>query len=83
MQNRSHSDMKLFGLDNLLTDVILGQDFLKLYNHVQINFGGPKPALRISALDCVKTDLVPRLFDHSTNECKTDHYQIAQAFNGK
>ena len=70
MQNRSYSDMKLLVLDNLLTDVILGQDFLKLHNHVQISFGGPKPALRISALDCVKTDVVPRLFDHLTNECK-------------
>ena len=70
MQNRSYPDMKLLVLDNLITDVILGQDFLKLHNHVQISFGGPKPALRISALDCIKTDVVPRLFDHLTNECK-------------
>ena len=69
MQNRSYSDMKLLVLDNLLTDVILGQDFLKLRNHVQISFGGPKPALRISALNCIKSDL-PRLFDYLTNECK-------------
>ena len=70
MQNRSYSDMKLPVLDNLLTDVISGQDFLKLHNHVQINFGEPKPALRIIALDCIKTDVMSRLFDHLTNECK-------------
>ena len=69
-QNRSCSDIKLLVLDNLLTDIILGQDFLKLHNHAQISFGGPEPALRISALDCIKIDVVPRLFDHSSNESK-------------
>ena len=59
-QNRSCSDIKLLVLNNLLTDIILGQDFLKLHNHAQISFGGPEPALRISALDCIKTDVVPR-----------------------
>ena len=61
MQNRCYSDMKLFVLDNLLTDVILGQDFLKLHNHVQISVEGSKLALRISALYCIETVAVPRL----------------------
>ena len=47
-----------------------GPRLLKLYTQVQISFGGPKPALRISASDCIKTDMVPRLFDLLTNECK-------------
>ena len=70
MQNRSYSNIKLHVLDNLLTDVILGQDILKVHNLVRISFGGPKPALRISALDRIKTDVALRLFDHLTDECK-------------
>ena len=70
MQNRSYSYIMLLVLDNLLTDIILGQDFLKWHNHVQISFGGSKPALRISVLDCFKSDVVRRLFDNLPNECK-------------
>ena len=60
----------LLVLDNLLTDIILGQDFLKWHNHVQISFGGSKPALRISVLNCFKSDVVRRLFDNLPNDCK-------------
>ena len=70
MQNRSYPSIKLLALSDLLTDVILGQDFLKLHSLVQINFGGPQPPLSISALDCLKTDVVPRLFQNLTKECK-------------
>ena len=62
--------MKFLVLNNLLTDIILGQSFLKLCNQVQISFGGPKPALRNSALHCININAVPRLFDHLTIECK-------------
>ena len=70
LKNRCYPDMKLLILSNLLTDVILGQDFLKLHNQVLIEFGGPQSSLIIGALECIKTDIVPHLFEHLSSDCK-------------
>ena len=56
-------------LDNLLTNVILGQDFLKQHEQVPFNFGGLKPILNIGALECIKTSIVSRLFEYLLNDC--------------
>ena len=69
-QNRTYCDLKLHVLKDLLTDVIVGQDILRLHDHVQFNFGGPRPSLCINALKCIKTNVVPRLFKHLTSDCK-------------
>ena len=70
LKKRCYPDMKLLILSNLLTDVILGQDFLKLHNQVLIEFGGPQSSLIIGALECIKTDIVPHLFEHLSSDCK-------------
>ena len=70
LQNRNYHDTKLLLLRDLLNDVILGQDFLKLQNHVQIGFGSSQRALTISALECMKIDIMPRLFEYLKSDCK-------------
>ena len=69
-QNRTYRDVKLHVLKDLLTDVIVGQNILRLYDHVRFNFGGPRPLLSINALKCIKTNVVLRLFEHLASDCK-------------
>ena len=57
-------------LKDLLTNVIVGQNILRLYDHVRFNFGGPRPLLSINALKCIKTNVVLRLFEHLASDCK-------------
>ena len=57
-------------LKDLFTDVIVGQDILRLHDHVRFNFCGPRPSLCINALKCIKTNVVPRLFEHLASDCK-------------
>ena len=70
-QNRSYPSIKLLALGNLLTDVILGQDsgLFKIALPCSNQFRRPQPPLSISALDRLKTDVVPRLFENLTKEC--------------
>ena len=57
-------------LKGLLTDVILGQDFMDKHQNVNIHLGGPLPTLRLGALDAVKTSTPVRLFQHLKSECR-------------
>ena len=43
LQNQTYCDVKLHVLKDLLTDVIVGQDILRLHDYVRFNFGGPRP----------------------------------------
>ena len=70
LQNQTYRDVKLLVPNNLLTDVIVGQDILRLHDHVRFNFGGPRPSLCNNALKCIKTNVVPRLFEHLASDCK-------------
>ena len=70
LQNRTYYDVKLHVLKDLLIDVIVGQDILRLHDHVLFNFGGPRPSLCINALKCIKTNVVPQLFEHLASDCK-------------
>ena len=56
-------------LKNLLTDAILGQDFMKLHQSVTIHFGGFKPALHLGALQPIKTSTPVKLFEHLKDNC--------------
>ena len=58
------NDVELMAMNQLLTDVILGRDFLEKHQHITITFGGELPP-------CIKTKIVPRLFEHLINpNCK-------------
>ena len=43
LQNRKYENVKLYVLDNLCAEVILGQDFMKQHDTVVFNFGGNLP----------------------------------------
>ena len=64
--------MKLYVLENLCAQVILGQDFLVRNQKVVFNFGGYRPALIVSSIGSLTSMKVepPRLFEHLTSNCK-------------
>ena len=70
LQNRTYRDVKLHVLEDLLTHVIVGQDILRLHDHIRFNFGGLRPLLCINALKCIKTNVIARLFEHLASDCK-------------
>ena len=70
LQNRTYCNVKLHVLKDLLTVVVVGQDILRLHDHVRFNFGGPRPSLCINALKCIKTNVVQRFFEHLASNCK-------------
>ena len=58
-------------LKNLITDVILGRDFMTQHQSININFGGVKPTLQLGALEAVKTSTPVKLFQYLHNDCRT------------
>ena len=71
LQGRIYKQVKLIVLDNLFVDVILGQEFLEKHQHVQINFEGSEPSLKLGALSCIKSDVTPKLFENVDPGCKS------------
>ena len=57
-------------LEDLLTDVILGQDFMNQHQNVNIHLGGPLPTLHLGALQAVKTRTPVHLFEHLRADCR-------------
>ena len=57
-------------LNDLLADVVSGQDFINKHQNVNIHLGGPMPTLDIGALNTVKTSMSIRPFQHLKTDCK-------------
>ena len=57
-------------LTNLVTDVILGRDFMTQHQSINIHFGGVKPTLQLGALEAVKTSTLVKLFQYLHNDCQ-------------
>ena len=55
---------------NLITDVILGRDFMTQHQSIKIHFGGVKPSLQLGALEAVKTSTPVKLFQYLYNDCR-------------
>ena len=47
LQDNTYSNTKLSVLENLCTDVIIGQDFICQHKNLNVEFGGNKPTLSI------------------------------------
>ena len=56
-------------LKDLLTDVVLGQDFMHRHESVNIHFGGTEAPLNLNALKALKTPHPPQLFQYLTKDC--------------
>jgi len=70
MQARCYKQVKLVVLDNLFVDVILGRQFLKQHQNLQINYQGKEPPLQLGFLGCIKTDVKPCIFENLQPNCK-------------
>jgi len=53
-------------MNGLLWDVILGREFLKLYESFQFTFGGPEQSLQLGVLKPLKCPNPVRLYAHMT-----------------
>ena len=69
LRKRKYKKVKLYILDNLCAEVILGRDFMEQHKNIVFNFGGSKPSLIVSALTAMNVT-PPRLFEHLTDDCR-------------
>ena len=53
--DRVYKNIKLFVLENLCTDIILGTDFQQQHESIVINYGGEKPTLTFCAVTAINT----------------------------
>ena len=64
LNGNKYKNVSFTVLDNLLTDAILGQDFMARYKNVKIHFGGEIPILNLGALQAMKTSTPVKIFEH-------------------
>ena len=68
IKDNSYNNIQLSVLSDLCTDVLLGHDFLKLHERVEIPFSGSRPSFSLCGLSVSR--LEPQsLFDHLSPEC--------------
>lgn len=68
VQGRSYKDVRMSVLPNLCSDVILGHEFLKLHDSIQLAFGGAEKELRVCGMTTLK--VTPSLFVNLSPDCK-------------
>ena len=69
LKKRKYKQVKVYVLDYLCADIILGQDFMGKHNSVIFKFGGKEPPLHVWALTSM--DITPPpLFEHLSEDCK-------------
>ena len=64
-----YGNVRVAVLKDLLTDAILGQDFMQRHHNVNIHFGGSRPTLNLNVLHAAVTDALVRLFEHLRADC--------------
>lgn len=67
--NHTYNKIKLYVLEELCADVIIGHDLLRQHSKVQIDFGGPKSPISICNLALAQVEPYP-LFAHLTDNYK-------------
>ena len=68
LKKRKYKQVKVYVLDYLCADIILGQDFMGKHDSVIFKFGGKEPPLQVCALTSM--DITPPLFEHLSEDCK-------------
>ena len=82
LNDNKYENVSLTVLDNLLTDAILGQDFMARHKNVNIHFGGEIPTLPFGTLQAMKTSIPVNLFEHlreNTQPVATKFRRYSQA----
>ena len=64
LNGNKYKNVSFTVLYDLLTDAILGQDFMAQHKNVKIHFGGEIPTLHLRALQAIKTSIPIKLFEH-------------------
>ena len=70
LRGRRYESVRLFALENLLWDVILGCEFLSQHESINIKFGGSKSSLQLAAFKPIKIPSPVRLFEHLSPNCR-------------
>ena len=65
----TYRDIEMTVLPDACTEVILGVPFLKLHESVNVNYGGSRPVLNVSAIAKVKMPPV-ELFKNLSDDCR-------------
>ena len=68
-KNKVYHRFRLSVLNNLCSDVLLGHDFLRLHQSLEIPFYGANPPLSLCGLSAVNID-PPSLFEHLSPQCR-------------
>ena len=69
LSEHKHHNVQFSVLKGLLTDVVLGQDFMQRHQSVSIHFGGAKSPLQLGALKPLKVISKPHLFEFMSADC--------------
>jgi len=64
-----YGNVRVMVLNDLLTDVILGQDFMQWHQNVNIHFGGSRPTLNLNVLYAAVANAPVRMFEHLNDDC--------------
>ena len=70
LQQRKYKNFSFTVLKDLLTDVVLGQDFMYQHKAVSKHFGGTEPPLHLNVLKALKVTNPPLLFQYLTKDCR-------------
>ena len=69
VNRKLYSNVKLFVMEDLCADTILGLDFQTKHESITINYGGAEPPLIIGGLSTLNVE-PPKLFEYLTPDCK-------------
>ena len=69
IQNSIYANSFFYVMKNLVSDVIIGEDILKLHKSVIFNFHGEKPALNICSVLPKAITEYPKLFEYLKPDC--------------
>ena len=69
MNEKNYSNVKLYIMNDLCADIILGLDFQSKHESVTIKYGGAEPPLVIGSLSTLNVS-TPKLFEHLSKDCK-------------
>ena len=69
VENNEYSDVTFNVLDNLATDVIIGEKIFKEHENVTFTFEGHRPPLILNALKKMSVSL-PKSFSHLSEDCR-------------
>ena len=66
---RVYPSIELSVMENLIADVVLGEEFMRKHESIHIQFGGEQPQLTLCGLEAMEGIPPPELFKHLKSNC--------------